>query len=298
MFTLAHLSDLHIPPLPVPRVSQLLSKRILGFINWQRKRHRIHRFDTLDRVIEDIKKLSPDHIAVTGDLVNIALPEEFPNARLWLNRIGTPQDVTLVAGNHDAYVKAMESEPQRAWGAYMRGDGAAESVFPFVRKRGPIAIIGLSTAVASGPTTATGKLGPEQLVPLPGILKKLGSEGAFRVVSLHHSPESEPHRHSQRLIDGKALIAAIGEGGAELVIHGHNHIHQLSWINGAGQRVPVVGVPSASASPRGRWQPAGFNLYRIDGGPGAWHCEMASWSMNKSGETIEIARRILMRNKN
>jgi len=298
MFTLAHLSDPHIPPLPMPRFSELLSKRIFGFINWQKKRRRIHQFETLERLVSDIKKQSPDHIAVTGDLVNISLPDEFPQARLWLNRLGSANDVTLVAGNHDAYLKKMEGEPKRVWGEYMSGDGESDAAFPFVRKRGPIAIVGLSTAVASGPVRATGKLGPEQLARLPGILSKLGGEGAFRIVSLHHPPQSEPKRKSQRLLDGKEFIAAIAQAGADLIIHGHDHIHQVSWIDGAGRRVPVVGVPSASAAPRGRWQPAGFNLYRIDGAPGAWRCEMASWSMTRNGETVETGRRMLTRARN
>ena len=93
-------------------------------------------------------------------------------------------------------------------------------------------------------------------------------------------------------------MSAIAEAGADLVIHGHEHIHSVSWIDGGGRRVPVVGVPSASASPRGgKWQPAGYNLYRIDGGPGAWRCEMASWSMNRDGELNETGRRMLTRAK-
>jgi 3',5'-cyclic AMP phosphodiesterase CpdA len=190
----------------------------------------------------------------------------------------------------------MEPEPLRAWGDYMRGDQQSEAAFPFVRKRGPVAIVGLSTAVASRPGRATGKLGAEQLTHLPGILKKLGDEGAFRIVSLHHPPESVPTRHSERLLDGKAFCAAIAGAGADLIIHGHEHIHSVAWIDGAGRRVPVVGVPSASSSPRGKkYEPAGFNLYRIDGGPGAWRCEMASWSMNRAGELSETGRRTLTR---
>jgi len=296
MFTLAHLSDPHLPPLPAPRTRQLLSKRLFGFINWQRKRRDIHLFDTLEKLVADLKCQSPDHIAVTGDLVNLALPEEFPQARLWLERLGAPGDVTLVAGNHDAYVRRMEGEPLRAWGDYMRGDGPAEAAFPFVRRRGPIAIVGLSTAVASRPGRAIGKLGPEQLAALPALLKRLGEEGAFRIVSLHHPPQSAPKRHSERLLDGGEFLSAVAQGGADLIIHGHEHIHSVAWIDGAGRRVPVVGVPSASSRPRHRrYEAAGFNLYRIDGKPGAWRCEMASWSMNRAGETVETGRRMLTR---
>ena len=41
---------------------------------------------------------SPDHIAVTGDLVNISLDTEFAAAARWLMSVGTPEHVTLGAG--------------------------------------------------------------------------------------------------------------------------------------------------------------------------------------------------------
>jgi 3',5'-cyclic AMP phosphodiesterase CpdA len=66
----------------------------------------------------------PDHIAVTGDLVNIALAAEFAPAAAWLHRLGPPHDVTLVPGNHDAYARATVREALAQWGAYMRGDEA------------------------------------------------------------------------------------------------------------------------------------------------------------------------------
>ena len=62
--------------------------------------------------------------------------------------------------------------------------------------------------------------------------------------------------------------------GAELVIHGHNHRHQIVWLDGPSGRIPAVGVPSASEAPPGEHDPAGYNLYRIEGAPGAWHCEV------------------------
>ncbi|MGZ3311328.1 MAG: metallophosphoesterase family protein, partial [Xanthobacteraceae bacterium] len=104
MFVLAHLSDPHLGPLPAPRWRELLGKRATGLINWRRKRHRIHRGDVLARIVADIKGQAPDHVAVTGDLVNISLPGEYPPARDWLAKLGPPHDVTLVPGNHDIYV--------------------------------------------------------------------------------------------------------------------------------------------------------------------------------------------------
>ena len=72
-FVLAHLSDPHLPPLPQPRLIELAGKRALGYLNWTRNRHKYHRREVLDVLVSDLQAQSPDHIAVTGDLVNLAL---------------------------------------------------------------------------------------------------------------------------------------------------------------------------------------------------------------------------------
>ena len=83
MTVLAHLSDPHIGPLPRARMHELAGKRALGFVNWHRRRKAIHRMETLTDLVADLKAQTPDQIALTGDLVNIALPAEFLNtARL------------------------------------------------------------------------------------------------------------------------------------------------------------------------------------------------------------------------
>ena len=112
----------------------------------------------LDTIVADLKPQTPDHIAVTGDLANIALPEEFTRGRHWLDRLGSPKDVTLVPGNHDVYVRGAEALAQHAWGDICAAT-TAPAGFPFVRRRGPLALIGLSTAVPTAPFMATGRLG-------------------------------------------------------------------------------------------------------------------------------------------
>src|SRR3954463_226749 len=106
MFTLAHLSDIHLAPLPAPRRVELIGKRLTGYINWRRRRHLIHARPALDALTADLHKQKPDHIAVTGDIANIALAEEFTVGRAWLESLGPPEAVTAVPGNHDIYVRA------------------------------------------------------------------------------------------------------------------------------------------------------------------------------------------------
>src|ERR1700746_3711291 len=177
MFTLAHLSDLHLALTPKP--SELASKLALRYLNWLRKRKYIHRPEVLAALTRNLQTQSAEHIAVTGDLTNFSLPGEYAWARRWLEAIGDPNDVTVVPGNHDVYVRSVEEFPAKFWGDYMRGDDGLDR-FPFIRRRGKIALIALSTGVPTGPFMATGRLGQSQLGRLAEALEQ--TRVNFRIV--------------------------------------------------------------------------------------------------------------------
>ncbi|MXN63299.1 metallophosphoesterase [Stappia sp. GBMRC 2046] len=287
MFTLAHLSDPHLGPMPDPRIRELLSKRVIGYVNWQRNRGRSMRSTYLDQLVGDVHSHAPDHIAVTGDLVNIALDREITAARDWLERIGPSDDVTVVPGNHDAYVPGAIRKATDAWASYMTGDGETEVGFPFVRRRGPVALVGVSTARASGPWFATGRIGTEQTRRLHPVLKQLGEEGLFRILLIHHPPGVKATAWVKRLTDASRVRAAIKAGGCELVLHGHTHMATQAAIEGPNGDVPVICVPSASNVPGGRRPPSRYNLFRISGEPGSWRCGMVERGFTEKDGAIE-----------
>jgi 3',5'-cyclic AMP phosphodiesterase CpdA len=295
MYTLAHVSDPHLAPLPTARLADLAGKRVLGWAHWRRTRHKIHRAEQVERLVRDLKAQAPDHVAVTGDLVNIALAAEFPVARAWLQAVGPPHDVTLVPGNHDAYVASALAQHATHWGEFMRGDDATAGLaFPFVRRRGPLALIGLTSAVATAPFMATGWLGQAQIARLDALLPRLA--GHFRVVMVHHPPGRSRGGRLKRLTDAPALRAALERHGAELVLHGHDHVQALDWLPGARGPIPALGVPSASATPLAghHVEPAAYNLYRIDGSAGAWRCEAVTRGFAVDAEGIsELTRQEL-----
>src|ERR1700761_903345 len=293
MVTLAHLSDLHLAI--EPRGAQLLSKRGLGLINWRRGRKSIHRRDVLDALTRDLKAQNADHIAVTGDLVNFSLPEEYALARDWLQTLGAPRDVTTMPGNHDVYVRGVQGMPAQCWGDYMRGDDGIDR-FPFIRRRGEAALIGLSSGVATGPFMATGRLGARQLGRLAEALDQ--TRGAFRVVLIHHPPKSPPQRFLRRLTDAAALRRVLAEKGAELLLHGHDHRSSLLWLDGpGGARIPAVSVPSASAATaHGEEGAAAYHLFKIENaanGSQKWRCEMIARQRDAGGIMRETERRTL-----
>jgi 3',5'-cyclic AMP phosphodiesterase CpdA len=297
MFILAHLSDPHLAPLPVASFLELAGKRLTGWLNWQRKRHLVHDRAVLERIVADMQAQKPDHIAVTGDIANIGLPAEYVNGRAWLDSIGPSANVSFIPGNHDIYVSGCAEMAEREWGAHMRGDDGES--FPYVRRRGAVALIGVSSGVATAPFMATGEVGPAQLEILSSLLKRLKVEKLFRVVMIHHPPVSLSAHH-KRLIDADAFKAVIAAQGAELVLHGHDHLNMINWLEGPeDSQVPAVGVPSASAKPPKNLpgmdhDAAGYNLYRIDGVLGAWKCEIVSRAINESGTVAEITRATLI----
>ena len=300
--TLAHISDLHIGPLPRPGLRNLAGKRITGFLSWRLGRVKIHRLEVLAQLAEDIAAQNPDHIAVTGDLVNISLPLEFAQARKFLERLGNGEHVTVIPGNHDAYVHQPWAQSLGLWQDYMTGRhigaGGEEAAdrppedgrdFPFLRKRNGIALIGLSTALPTRPFSAHGELGPRQLGQLDAMLAELGAAGLFRTVLIHHPPFAGGAYQRKGLRDAVALEAVIARRGCELMLHGHMHTSSLGRLPGPTGPVPVIGVPSASAIAEGGGRhhkdPSRYHLYRITRAEGAseWKLRLSIRELQADG---------------
>jgi len=279
-FVLAHLSDPHVPHRLAAWPTSMFNKRVFGFLSWRLRRVRIHRREVLDALVHDLAHAKPDHVAVTGDVVNIALPGEFRRAGVWLRSLGAPCDVTVVPGNHDAYVAVSWERSWAAWREFMSSDAEApeRSVpsvagegFPIVRRRGPMAVIGLSTAVPTAPGRASGLIGPAQLERLGTELRLAAADGLFRVVLLHHPPIAPEIPWHKRLIDAADLGRVIADAGAELLLHGHEHRFRFAELAGPNGGVAVYGVPSASMLPRhdgGR--AAQYHLHHIHRRDGGW----------------------------
>jgi 3',5'-cyclic AMP phosphodiesterase CpdA len=289
MFTLAHLSD---PHLPMPRAGalQLLNKRATGYYNWWRNRVHLHVPEALAGVVADIKAQKPDHIALTGDLVNVALPQEYRRAALWLAAFGPPELITVIPGNHDAYVSVPWSESLGLWGAYIAGDGqppaAGFDVFPTLRRRDGIALIGLSTGVPKPPLLATGDLGEAQIARAERLLAETGAEGLCRVVLIHHPPLTDQSRW-KHLTDTPAFQAMIRRVGCEAVLHGHNHRSEFARIAGPNGPIPVLGVCSASAARESKYGRARYHLIHIERDGTGWRLAVQVRALNADDSGCE-----------
>ncbi|MDB5650903.1 MAG: metallophosphatase [Hyphomicrobiales bacterium] len=269
-FLLAHLSDAHIGPLPRPMRRELIGKRLTGYINWRRGRDRMHNMEVLATLVADLRAQNPDHVAMTGDVLNIGLAAEFPIAAAWLATLGDPKNVSFVPGNHDAYVRSSLSHLETTFAPWTGADAGGVPSYPYLRVRGEIALIGLSSGIPTAPLLASGKLGTEQRDRLEIALAETGARGLMRVVMIHHPPNRNGASAGRGLSDARKFEAIVARHGAELIVHGHNHRHSVVYLPTPKGRVPVVGVASASAIPGTERHRAAYHLYDFSREDGVW----------------------------
>jgi 3',5'-cyclic AMP phosphodiesterase CpdA len=102
---LAHCSDLHLLSHDGARWLDLANKRWIGAMNLLSNRSRHYHIDAFDDMIGDLNALGVDHVLCTGDVTNLALRQEFAFARAKFDGLALgPTGVTVIPGNHDAYV--------------------------------------------------------------------------------------------------------------------------------------------------------------------------------------------------
>jgi 3',5'-cyclic AMP phosphodiesterase CpdA len=200
-----------------------------------------------------------------------------------LAAFGPPDRITVVPGNHDVYVSVPWAESLGLWAAYMAGDGqppaAGFDVFPTLRRRDSIALIGLSTGVPKPPFLATGDLGPEQIARAERLLVETGREGLCRIVLIHHPPLNDQSRW-KHLTDATAFQAMIRRVGCEAILHGHNHRDEIARIAGPNGAVPVLGVTSASAARESEYGRACYHLIQISRDGQGWRLEVKIRALN------------------
>lgn len=289
-FRFTHISDLHLsdPSSALTTPLSLCNKRFLGYLSWRFKRRFEHRPEILAAVAQAARDQS-EHLVITGDLTQISLPAEYQQARSWMLDLGSPGDISVIPGNHDAYVGLSKREGIGLWQPWMTNE-CGESSWPFVRRRGPVAFIGLSSAVPTPPFYASGRVGRDQLKQLDRALAE--NESFFRVLLIHHSPVPGHDSLRKRLRNSSALIKILQARGVELILHGHNHRPCWKEIKIKEGYIPVVGVPAASALGLNRdnslsLRRGGYYAYQVSRIKKGWSLEVSAYRLDAGSKKVE-----------
>lgn len=289
MFRLAHISDIHLGPLPPVQFHQLASKRITGYLNWKLNRKSVLAGDYLGGIIGDIKSKPIDHIVVTGDLINLSLPDEYDLASNFLELLGEPENVTANCGNHDAYVPSALQRSIDHWTPYLSGDDkliSSAKDYPILRKRGDVAIIACNSAEATLPFFATGYFRKAQARRLEKILDQ--TKDMYRIIMIHHPPFPNATPWYKRLIGQARFREVILKHGAELILHGHTHLDTKTHIMGPKDKVPVICVPAAGNAPGGHKPASRYNLFEIEKTKSGWSTRFEEYGFTNESDGVGL----------
>ncbi len=263
----AHLSDWHATTLVGGGSALLGLKRLSGWASWRISRRQHHSPTILEAAFRDLHRQGINRILVTGDLTHVSLEQEFRVAAEQLARLGTPEEVFLIPGNHDCYVPVSHERSWDHWCAYLTGMSPDElgadsgsyltpprspqlaprhEDYPTLRVEGGLAMIGLCSAIPTPIFRAGGRLGRGQLERLENLLTLLRERQLFRVVMVHHPIAATSESSRRALSDAEDLRRVLERVGAELVLHGHKHRRRIAMLKGPSGEIPVIGVPSTS----------------------------------------------------
>ena len=294
---LAHFSDLHLLSLDGVGWLDFANKRWIGAMNLLSNRSRHYVTDAFDDMIVDLNlggaasqaELAAglvdgddrvDHIVCTGDVTNLAFEQEFRFARARFDQLalGT-RGVTVLPGNHDAYVSEGAEHFSSIFGPYFESDAewqwpgadsdpSRDAAWPIVRVRGDLALIGISTSLATPWFTAYGRVGARQLERLRSVLTDPRLRGKTRVVAIHHPPAGRRAYSTLRgLRDHADFASVIATAGAEMVLHGHEHRNMYEVLRGpSGEQIPVLGVPSGTYAASDATRTARYRVIEIEVG--------------------------------
>ncbi len=137
-----------------------------------------------------------------------------------------------------------------------------------MKLRGPLAIIGMSSAVPRPPLVASGELGREQLAAVERVLAHDEVKRRTPIFAFHHPIHNPPSRAKvwvEGLVDADDMIDALAGVPRGLLLHGHLHKRVQRALETKAGHLVSVGATSASLHHEDEHRMAGFNLYEVDG---------------------------------
>lgn len=210
----------------------------------------------LEPLLDEVGRLSPDLVAISGDFTQRARIWQFIEARAFIDRIPAP--VLSVPGNHDTPLDNLAIRIFRPWGRYRRHiDRNLEPMF----RDDELHVVGVNTVNRfawqqgrmSRHTRArvAAAFGPDD----PG-------DGVARIVVCHHPLEHLPGSGKSLLRGATKALQTLRDCGADMVLCGHVHsVHHAPFSAMPG----ILFIQAGSGlSTRLRAEDNSFNLIEID----------------------------------
>jgi hypothetical protein len=225
MTTIAHLTDFHLLE-ENHAVRPLGARARLSYLSFGRPLDPGERRARVANTLEEVRAHGVDHLLITGDLTEDGHAGQFEVLAELLADARIPADrITIVPGNHDAYIDAAAFA--EAMQGPLRAYAATSAIGVPLRFR-DITIVPVSTAFHQSPLRSAGAIAPDHLESLAGIAQDPRLAGRPLIFAQHHPP-GRAFLPLVQWIDGLSEHAALSDLFERCphlhVMHGHTHHH-------------------------------------------------------------------------
>lgn len=201
--------------------------------------------NTFDAVVDEVNRLEPDAIVITGDLTDDGILPQYEKARNEIKRFKCP-NMIVIAGNHDyrhtGYLLFKKFFPSK-------------HVYEF----DDAVILTLGTA---RPDRDEGEVGYRQNLWMEKTLAKY--ENKVKVVAMHHHLIGIPDTGTDKIIilDAGDTLRTCLQSKVNLVMCGHKH---RPWVWELGSLEIAYAGTASSTRYRGFFENS-YNIIEINGG--------------------------------
>ena len=240
MLTLLHISDLHFGPSYLPRVG-----------------------DALQRIAPALRA---DAIIVSGDLTQRAKPEQFRQAREFINQLPHLPHLAI-PGNHDVPLYRLWERIADPLGEYRRHIGT--ELDQVIELDGAV-VVALNTT-APHRTITRGQVDRQQIEFTRRALADAPQEAARVLVAHHHFVGAPDRLRDRSMLGGRRAMKAFIEMGIDVILGGHLHRAFIGnsldfFFEGPRDRGIILVQSGTSTSRHGRGRERernSFNLIEI-----------------------------------
>jgi 3',5'-cyclic AMP phosphodiesterase CpdA len=224
----------------------------------------------LPRVGEALQRIAPalraDAIIVSGDLTQRARPEQFRQAREFIDQL--PHLPRLaIPGNHDVPLYRVWERITDPLGEYRRHIGTDVDQ---VMELDDVVIVALNTT-APHRTITRGQVGPEQIEFTRRALAGAPASAARVLVAHHHFVGAPDRLRDRNMLGGRRAMRAFIEMGIDVILGGHLHRAYIGnsldfFFEGPRDRGIIIVQSGTSTSRHGRGRERernSFNLVEI-----------------------------------
>lgn len=198
-----------------------------------------------DGVVDEVNKLNPDVIVITGDLTNEGLEKEYKECKRLLSKLKSKK-IIAISGNHD-----------------YRNTGYLhfKKYFPFESVNELSKDVVLITVGTARPDRNEGEVGYRQNLWLERTMTKYKDK--VKILAMHHHLVSIPDTGADRLTitDAGDVLRTIVATNVDLVICGHKH---RPWIWNFGKPLIAYAGTASSERARGLFENT-YNIITING---------------------------------